>query len=74
MKCDPKGISRPILEWHCIQVLTLKVEISVMTLKEFIENDDQSYPGPLRALWLACRGHWGEAHEIAQSSEDPKCA
>ena len=41
-----------------------------MKLKIFIESDGQSHQGPLRALWLAHRGEWEKAHEIAQSDDD----
>ncbi|SNT41981.1 hypothetical protein SAMN05421770_11313 [Granulicella rosea] len=40
-----------------------------MTLTEFAASDGQSYRGALRALWLAGRGDWGPAHEIAQADD-----
>ncbi len=38
-----------------------------MTVPEFVESDGQRYFGALRALWLAGRGEWQQAHEVAQS-------
>jgi hypothetical protein len=46
-----------------------------MTLDEFKTSLADARPpaalsAPLRALWHDARGHWSEAHEIAQSIED----
>ena len=40
-----------------------------MTLTEFIESDAECHQAALRALWLAGRGEWDQAHEIAQSED-----
>jgi len=48
----------------------LKQERTDMTIAEFAENDGLFPQSPLRALWLAGRGEWEQAHEIAQSDEN----
>ncbi len=45
-----------------------------MTIAEFIESGACSQHSALRALWLAGRGEWEEAHEIAQSDENRDCS
>ena len=47
-----------------------------MTLDDFKATLNASGPpgafsAPLRALWHDARGNWNEAHEIAQSIDDP---
>ena len=40
-----------------------------MTLQEFIESDGQFHRKALRALWLADKGQWEQAHEVAQAED-----
>lgn len=40
-----------------------------MTVTEFTESDGQFHQNALRALWLAHRGEWDQAHAIAQSED-----
>ena len=40
-----------------------------MTVEEFAESDGRFDQPALRALWLAGREEWEQAHEIAQSEE-----
>jgi hypothetical protein len=40
-----------------------------MTLKEFADSDGSSHDGLLRALWLAHRGEWEQAHALAQAED-----
>ncbi len=40
-----------------------------MTIAEFAESDGRFHQSALRALWLAGRAEWEQAHEIAQSDE-----
>ncbi len=47
---------------------------SRMTVEEFTESDGRFDQPALRALWLAGREEWEQAHEIAQSEESPKGA
>ncbi|WP_263384252.1 hypothetical protein [Granulicella arctica] len=45
-----------------------------MTLEEFVAGSGQFHPPALRALWLANRGEWEQAHEVAQSDDNPEGA
>ncbi len=41
-----------------------------MTMTEFVESDGLFQQPALRALWLAGRGEWEQAHEVAQAEDD----
>ena len=41
-----------------------------MTTEEFRNADEKDLAGPLLALWLAGRGEWERAHEVAQEIDD----
>ena len=48
--------------------------IDAEALAESAARDDQPAPGlppPLRALWLARKGRWHEAHDLCQDLPDP---
>jgi len=58
---SPTGVVKVDLRWS---------KRSLMTVEEFTESDGRFDQPALRALWLAGRGEWEQAHEIAQSEEN----
>jgi hypothetical protein len=51
---------------RCLFLLSRQLQVG---LREFVESDGQSHQRMLRALWLANRGEWEQAHALAQAED-----